>query len=151
MDINNYSLNIKEILELLPHRFPFLLIDHVLYFERGKFLRAIKNVSFNEPFFQGHFPRKPIFPGVLILEAIAQATGILAFKSVSKLAPGELYYFAAVNSARFKKPVQPGDQMIIEVTFVKERNGMAKFNGIVTVDNVLVCKASMMCARRKDI
>ncbi|MCV2525644.1 MAG: 3-hydroxyacyl-ACP dehydratase FabZ [Candidatus Lightella neohaematopini] len=151
MNINNHSLNIREILKLLPHRFPFLLIDHVLHFERGKFLRAIKNVSFNEPFFQGHFPGKPIFPGVLILETMAQATGILAFKSVSKLVPGELYYFAAISSAKFKKPVQPGDQMIIEVTFIKERSGIARFNGIVKVANVLVCTASMMCARRKDI
>lgn len=92
MTTNTHTLQIEEILELLPHRFPFLLVDRVLDFEEGRFLRAVKNVSVNEPFFQGHFPGKPIFPGVLILEAMAQATGILAFKSVGKLEPGELYY-----------------------------------------------------------
>jgi 3-hydroxyacyl-[acyl-carrier-protein] dehydratase len=92
---------LEEILELLPHRYPFLLVDRVLDFEEGRFLRAVKNVSVNEPFFQGHFPGKPIFPGVLILEAMAQATGILAFKSVGKLEPGELYYFAGIDEARY--------------------------------------------------
>ena len=112
MTTNTHTLQIEEILELLPHRFPFLLVDRVLDFEEGRFLRAVKNVSVNEPFFQGHFPGKPIFPGVLILEAMAQATGILAFKSVGKLEPGELYYFAGIDEARFKRPVVPGDQMI---------------------------------------
>ncbi|WP_159714345.1 3-hydroxyacyl-ACP dehydratase FabZ [Blochmannia endosymbiont of Camponotus nipponensis] len=144
-------LRIEEVLELLPHRFPFLLVDRVLNFEKGKFLRAVKNVSFNEPFFQGHFPGKPIFPGVLILEAMAQATGILAFKSTGKLAPGELYYFAAIDAARFKRPVQPGDQMILDVEFIKERRGIARFKGIATVDEEMACEASMMCARRKEI
>ncbi|WP_420022268.1 3-hydroxyacyl-ACP dehydratase FabZ [Blochmannia endosymbiont of Camponotus sp.] len=144
-------LHIEEVLELLPHRFPFLLVDRVLNFEKGKFLRAVKNVSFNEPFFQGHFPGKPIFPGVLILEAMAQATGILAFKSTGKLAPGELYYFAAIDSARFKRPVQPGDQMILDVEFIKERRGIARFKGIATVNKEMACEASMMCARRKEI
>ncbi|URJ29172.1 3-hydroxyacyl-ACP dehydratase FabZ [Blochmannia endosymbiont of Camponotus modoc] len=144
-------LHIEEVLELLPHRFPFLLVDRVLNFEKGKFLRAVKNVSFNEPFFQGHFPGKPIFPGVLILEAMAQATGILAFKSTGKLAPGELYYFAAIDAARFKRPVQPGDQMILDVEFIKERRGIARFKGIATVNEEMACEASMMCARRKDI
>lgn len=100
MTTNTHTLQIEEILELLPHRFPFLLVDRVLDFEEGRFLRAVKNVSVNEPFFQGHFPGKPIFPGVLILEAMAQATGILAFKSVGKLEPGELYYFAGIDEAR---------------------------------------------------
>ncbi len=92
MTTDTHTLHIEEILELLPHRYPFLLVDRVLDFEEGRFLRAVKNVSVNEPFFQGHFPGKPILPGVLILEAMAQATGILAFKSVGKLEPGELYY-----------------------------------------------------------
>ncbi|CAD83353.1 (3R)-hydroxymyristol acyl carrier protein dehydrase [Candidatus Blochmanniella floridana] len=144
-------LHIEEVLELLPHRFPFLLVDRVLNFEKGKFLRAVKNVSFNEPFFQGHFPGKPIFPGVLILEAMAQATGILAFKSMGKLAPGEFYYFAAIDEARFKRPVQPGDQMILNVEFIKERCGVARFKGIATVNEEMACEASMMCARRKEI
>lgn len=105
MTTNTHTLQIEEILELLPHRFPFLLVDRVLDFEEGRFLRAVKNVSVNEPFFEGHFHGKPIFPGVLILEAMAQATGILAFKSVGKLEPGELYYFAGIDEARFKRPV----------------------------------------------
>ncbi|OQM33990.1 3-hydroxyacyl-ACP dehydratase FabZ [bacterium endosymbiont of Pedicinus badii] len=145
---NSCTLYIEEILEFLPHRFPFLLIDRVLYFKKGKFLRAIKNVTFNEPFFQGHFPKKPIFPGVLILEAMAQATGILAFKSSGKLSNKELYYFAAIDYARFKHPVQPGDQMILEVEFIKKRRGIARFKGIAKIENRIVCEALMMCARR---
>ena len=109
MTTDTHTLDIAEILDLLPHRYPFLLVDRVLEFEEHKYLRAVKNVSVNEPFFQGHFPGKPIFPGVLILEAMAQATGILAFKSVGKLEPGELYYFAGIDEARFKRPVVPGD------------------------------------------
>lgn len=150
MITDTHTLHIEEILELLPHRFPFLLVDRVLDFETGKFLRAVKNVSFNEPFFRGHFPSKPIFPGVLILEAMAQATGILAFKSAGKLVLGELYYFAAIDEARFKRPVQPGDQMILEVEFIKERRGIARFKGVAKVDNEVVCEASMMCARRRE-
>lgn len=115
------SLDIEEIIHLLPHRFPFLMVDRVVSYEKGKTLRAIKNVSVNEPFFQGHFPNKPVFPGVLILEAMAQATGILAFKSIEELTPGQLYYFASVDKARFKRPVVPGDQMILDVTYIKER------------------------------
>ncbi|WP_367670426.1 3-hydroxyacyl-ACP dehydratase FabZ [Sodalis-like secondary symbiont of Drepanosiphum platanoidis] len=148
---NDHTLYIQEILKLLPHRFPFLLIDKVLNFKKGKFLIAIKNVSFNEPCFQGHFPGKPIFPGVLILESMAQATGILAFKSTGELKTGELYYFATINKARFKRPVQPGDQMIIKVYFIKERNKIARFKGIVKVNNYIVCEASIMCARRMEI
>ncbi|AIN47459.1 (3R)-hydroxymyristoyl-[acyl carrier protein] dehydratase [Candidatus Palibaumannia cicadellinicola] len=149
MITDSHTLHIEEILELLPHRFPFLLVDRVLDFKEWKFLYAVKNVSFNEPFFQGHFPGKPIFPGVLILEAMAQATGILAFKSAGKLDPGELYYFAAIDEARFKRPVQPGDQMILEVEFIKERRGVARFKGIAKVDGEVACEASMMCARRQ--
>lgn len=149
MIADTHILHIAEILELLPHRFPFLLVDRVLDFEKGKFLRAIKNVSFNEPFFQGHFPGNPVFPGVLILEAMAQATGILAFKSAGKLSPGELYYFAAIDEARFKRPVEPGDQMILEVEFIKERRGVARFKGVAKVYEEISCEASMMCARRR--
>ncbi|WWP00865.1 MAG: 3-hydroxyacyl-ACP dehydratase FabZ [Candidatus Dasytiphilus stammeri] len=138
---------VEEILERLPHRFPFLLIDRVLSFENGHFIRAVKNVSFNEPFFQGHFPNKPIFPGVLIIEAMAQATGILAFKSWGNLEQGELYYLASIDKARFKRPVLPGDQMILEVEFIKKRSNMARFGGIAKVTNELVCEASIMCAR----
>lgn len=142
------SLDIEEIIRLLPHRFPFLMVDRVVSYEKGKTLRAIKNVSVNEPFFQGHFPNKPVFPGVLILEAMAQATGILAFKSIEELTPGQLYYFASVDKARFKRPVVPGDQMILDVTYIKERRGIALFHGVARVDGHLVCEAEMMCARK---
>ncbi|UDG80663.1 3-hydroxyacyl-[acyl-carrier-protein] dehydratase FabZ [Candidatus Hartigia pinicola] len=148
---DNHTLNIEEILELLPHRSPFLLVDRVLDFTEGKSLRAVKNISFNELFFQGHFPGKPVFPGVLILEAMAQATGILAFKSAGKLEPDELYYFAAIDNARFKRPVLPGDQMILEVEFIKERRGVARFKGIAKVDGEVACEAEMMCARRREV
>ncbi len=148
---DTHTLDITEILKLLPHRYPFLLVDRVLYFEEHKFLRAVKNVSVNEPFFQGHFPVKPIFPGVLILEAMAQVTGILAFKSASKLEPGELYYFAGIDEARFKRPVVPGDQMIMEVTFKKTRRGLTRFTGVAMVDGKIVCEATMMCARSREV
>ncbi|ARC54869.1 hypothetical protein AOQ88_01235 [Candidatus Riesia sp. GBBU] len=141
------TLNIEEILNLLPHRYPFLLIDRVIDFEKNKYLHAIKNVSFNEPFFPGHFPGKPVFPGVLILEAIAQAAGILAFKSIGKLDRKELYYFAGINEARFKLPVFPGDQMFFEVKFIKTKCGLTRFKGTVKVKNKIVCEAIMMCAR----
>lgn len=150
MTTDTHTLHIEEILELLPHRYPFLLVDRVLDFEEGRFLRAVKNVTVNEPFFQGHFPGKPIFPGVLILEAMAQATGILAFKSVGKLEPGELYYFAGIDEARFKRPVLPGDQMIMEVTFEKTRRGLTRFKGVALVDDKIVCEATMMCARSRE-
>ncbi len=145
-----HTLNIEEIMELLPHRYPFLLVDRVLEFREHQYLRALKNVSFNEPFFQGHFPGKPIFPGVLILEAMAQATGILAFKSLGKLEPEELYYFAGIDEARFKRPVVPGDQMIMEVTFEKTRRNLTRFKGLATVEGKIACEATMMCARSRE-
>lgn len=142
------SLDIDEIIRLLPHRYPFLMIDRVLSYEKAKSLRAIKNVSINEPFFQGHFPNKPIFPGVLILEAMAQATGILAFKSIDELKPGQLYYFASIDEARFKYPVVPGDQIVFDVDYIKERRGIALFHGVASVDGRVVCEAKMKCARK---
>lgn len=119
---------------LLPHRYPFLLIDRVLDFTPGESLTAIKNVTINEPIFTGHFPGMPIFPGVLILEAMAQATGILGFKTVTERADNELYLFAAIDEARFKRPVVPGDTMVIEVKFLKERRNMWKFYCEAKVD-----------------
>ena len=145
------QLDIQDILQLLPHRYLFLMVDRVVHYEMSeerKVLRAIKNVSFNEPFFQGHFPEKPVFPGVLILEAMAQATGILAFRMVGKPNPGELYYFASIDNARFKRPVVPGDQLVLDVEYLKERRGIAKFTGVATVDGEIVCSAELMCAKR---
>ncbi len=145
------ELNIEQIMDLLPHRFPFLMVDRVLdYCTEGehKTLRAIKNITFNEIFFLGHFPGRPVLPGVLILEAMAQATGVLAFTMVGKPNPGELYYFASIDKARFRRPVVPGDQLVIDVEYLKERRGIASFVGTASVDGQLACSAELMCARR---
>lgn len=141
-------IEVTEIMEMLPHRYPFLLVDRVADYEEGKWLRAVKNVSVNEPCFTGHFPQKPIFPGVLILEAMAQATGILAVASYGKMNEGELYYFAAIDNARFKRPVVPGDQLVLEVEFLTEKRGITKFTGKAYVDGKLACEADLMCARK---
>lgn len=144
------QLDINEILRHLPHRYPFLLIDRVTECKPGESLTGFKNVTFNEPFFSGHFPQRPVMPGVLILEALAQATGILAFRTVDKI-PDEnsLYYFVGIDKARFKQPVQPGDQLILHVDFVKEKRGIWKFNGKASVDGKVVCSAELMCAERE--
>ncbi len=143
------TLEVQEIMRLLPHRYPFLLIDRVLDFTPGESLTAVKNVSINEPMFTGHFPGLPIFPGVLILEALAQATGILGVKTVSERKENELYLFAGVDEARFKKPVVPGDQLILEVKFLVERRNIWKFHGEAKVDGQVVCSAEIMWARRE--
>lgn len=149
-------LTINEIKGLLPHRYPFLMIDRVTDFEEGKYLHAIKNVTINEPQFTGHFPQAPVFPGVLILEAIAQATGLLAFKTFGEPTENELYYFASISSAKFRAPVTPGDQMVLEVEFVtdkngkiRERQGIAAFKGVAKVDGKIVCSTELKCARRE--
>ncbi|MCF7354317.1 MULTISPECIES: 3-hydroxyacyl-ACP dehydratase FabZ [unclassified Vibrio] len=149
MTTEKKTLNITEIRELLPHRYPFLLIDRVTDYQEEKYLVALKNVSVNEPQFTGHFPQLPIFPGVLILEAMAQATGLLAFKSFGAPSENELYYFASIDNAKFRKPVVPGDQLIIEVEFIKDRRGIALFNGVAKVDGAVVCSAELKCARRE--
>lgn len=145
------SMDIYEVMQHLPHRYPFLLIDRVLDYTPGEKLTAIKNVTVNEPFFPGHFPHRPVFPGVLMLEALAQATGILAFKTTEDL-PSEdsLYYFVGIDNARFKKPVEPGDQLLMEVEVIKRKRDMWKFKAQATVDGKVVCSAELMCAR-KDI
>lgn len=144
------ELDIYEILEHLPHRYPFLLIDRVLECKPGESLVGIKNVSYNEPFFPGHFPKRPVMPGVLILEALAQATGILAFRTVDRIPDeGSLYYFVGIDNARFKQPVQPGDQLRLEVEYVKQLRGIWKFNGRALVDGKVVCTAELMCAERE--
>jgi len=143
-------MDIKEILKFLPHRYPFLLIDRVLDFTPGETLHAIKNVTINEPFFQGHFPVQPVMPGVLILEAMAQATGLLAFKTMSEHPSDDtLYYFAGIDKARFKRVVEPGDQIHFEVKMIKERRGIGVFIGEAKVDGEVVCSAEIMCARRE--
>jgi 3-hydroxyacyl-[acyl-carrier-protein] dehydratase len=144
------SLNIHEILKLLPHRYPFLLVDRVLEMEEGKYLKAIKNVSFNEPYFTGHFPDKPVMPGVLILEALAQACCILAYLTNQGTPDdGYLYYFAGIDNVRFKRVVEPGDQLQLRVDFIRAKQDVWKCTGIASVDDNLVCSAEMMSARRK--
>jgi len=143
------SFDIQEIMALLPHRYPMLLVDKVVDYEPGKYLHAIKNVTANEPVFTGHFPEQPIFPGVMILEAMAQATGLLGFKTTQGRADNELYLFAAIDNARFKQPVYPGDTMHLHVDFIKERRNLWKFNCEAKVDGKVVCTAELMCARRE--
>ena len=143
------SFDIQEIMALLPHRYPMLLVDKVVDYEVGKYLHAIKNVTANEPIFTGHFPDQPIFPGVMILEAMAQATGLLGFKTTEGREDNELYLFAAIDNARFKNPVYPGDTMHLHVDFIKERRNLWKFYGEAKVDGKVVCTAELMCARRE--
>lgn len=143
------SIDLNEIKTLIPHRYPMLLVDRVVDHQPGKWLHAIKNVTINEPVFTGHFPEFAIFPGVLILEALAQATGILGFKTVQDRDEKEMYLFASIDKARFKKPVIPGDTMHLHVEFIKERRGMWKFYGEARVDGKVVCSADLMCARRE--
>jgi len=143
------AMNINDVKNFLPHRYPFLLIDKVVDFEIGKKLVAIKNVSFNEPQFTGHFPSQPIMPGVLIIEALAQATGILAFKSVvGKPQDGQIYMLVGVDNARFKKMVEPGDQLRLEVEVLTVKRGIWKFKGIAYVDDKVVTSAELMCTQK---
>mgnify|MGYP000061564898 FL=1 len=148
MESQKKTLDVQEIQKIIPHRYPMLLVDRVVDFEEGKTLHAIKNVTFNEPVFMGHFPEYSIFPGVLILEALAQATGILGFKTAEERADDEMYLFASIDNAKFKAPVVPGDTMHLHVEFIKERRGMWKFYGEAKVDGKVVCSADLMCARR---
>ncbi|MCV2885000.1 3-hydroxyacyl-ACP dehydratase FabZ [Aestuariibacter sp. AA17] len=141
------TIEIQEILELLPHRYPFLLLDRVTDYVLGESIVAYKNITINEPCFMGHFPGKPIFPGVLILEAMAQAAGVLGFKSVGNT--DDLYLYAGIDNARFKRPVVPGDRLQFDVQLVKEKRGIWKFKGIASVDGMEACSAEFMCAMRK--
>lgn len=142
-------MDIHEILEHLPHRYPFLLVDKVLDYQPGEYLIAVKNVSVNEPFFPGHFPQRPVFPGVLIMEALAQATGLLAFKTQGKKPDGSsLYYFAGIDNCRFKQPVQPGDQLILEVKVLTTKRNIWKFSAEAKVEGKVVASAELMCAEQ---
>ena len=148
MDTPKNVIEIQEIQTIIPHRYPMLLVDRVLDYQPKQWLHAIKNVTFNEPVFNGHFPNYSIFPGVMILEALAQATGILGFKSTEERGENEMYLFASIDKARFKKPVVPGDTLHLHVELLKERRGMWKFYGEAKVDGKVVCSADLMCARR---
>lgn len=143
------SMNINEVMKYLPHRYPFLLIDRVLEIEEGKRIIAVKNVSINEPFFPGHFPGLPVMPGVMILEAMAQAAALLSFKT-ENYAPDEIgvVYFAGIDGARFKKPVVPGDQLIIHIEILRRMRGIWKYKARAEVDGALVAEAELMATLR---
>jgi len=143
-------MDIHKILTKLPHRYPFLLVDRVLAIDKGKTIKALKNVTINEPFFQGHFPYRPVMPGVLMLEALAQAAALLAFDALETV-PSEdtVYYFAGMEGVRFKRPVEPGDQLILDVTLVRMKAGIFKFQTRAMVGNDLAVEAELTCAIRK--
>jgi 3-hydroxyacyl-[acyl-carrier-protein] dehydratase len=150
MNASDNAMDIGDVLKFLPHRFPFLLIDRVTELVPGEKLVALKNVTYNEPFFPGHFPNSPVMPGVLILEAMAQATGILAMKTLGQM-PDEssIYYFVGVDNARFRKPVVPGDQLIVEVVHERHARGIWKVKSTAKVEGHTVASADLMGALRE--
>lgn len=143
-------MDIYHILTKLPHRYPFLLVDRVLDIDlQAKTIRAIKNVTVNEPCFTGHFPKRPVFPGVLILEALAQSCALLSFETEGIALDDEsVFYFVGIDGARFKRPVEPGDQLILEITIDRVRGGVWKFNGVARVGDEVACEAQLMCTMR---
>jgi 3-hydroxyacyl-[acyl-carrier-protein] dehydratase len=145
------EMEIREILNYLPHRFPFLMIDRVLSCEPGKNIVAIKNVAINEPYFQGHFPGNPVMPGVMILESLAQAAAILSFLTLNRDSTENLlYYFVGIDKARFKKPVIPGDQLKLNVTMTRQVRGIGKFVCIATVGDTVVTEAEFLCTIKQE-
>jgi len=144
------SMDIHEILKRLPHRYPFLLVDRVLELDKGKRIKALKNVTMNEPFFAGHFPNRPVMPGVMMLEALAQASAILAFDNVD-VRPDDntVFYFVGIDNARFKKPVEPGDQLVLHATLERSKAGVVKFAAHATVNDTIVVSADLMCTMRR--
>ena len=144
----NKTFDIHKIRDILPHRYPFLMVDRVLDYNLGKTLTAIKNVTINEPFFQGHFPERPVFPGVLILEALAQASALLASQSVDDIEEDIIFLFAGVDKARFKRPVEPGDQLLLEVEQTNYKRLIWKYSTKATVDGKLVATAEVMFTYR---
>lgn len=142
-------MDIHQILKQLPHRYPFLLVDRVLELDKGKSIKALKNVTINEPFFEGHFPHRPVMPGVLMLEALAQAAALLAFDALDATPRSDMvYYFAGIDGARFKRPVEPGDQLILEVELLRMKAGIFKFKARATVSGTLAVEAELTCAMR---
>jgi 3-hydroxyacyl-[acyl-carrier-protein] dehydratase len=142
-------MDIHEILKRLPHRYPILMVDRVLELEKGKRIRALKNVTINEPYFVGHFPHRPVMPGVMMLEALAQAAALLAYDAAdAKPDDKSVYYFAGIDAARFKRPVEPGDQIILDVTLERMKAGIFKFQARASVAGELAVEAHLMCAVR---
>lgn len=143
------AMDIHQILEHLPHRYPILLVDRVLECDPGKTIHALKNVSINEPFFQGHYPHHPVMPGVLIIEALAQAAAILSFKTLgNQPSENSVYYFVGIDGARFKKPVSPGDQLNLHVEVIANKRGLWKFKAEARVDGQIAAEAELMCTVR---
>jgi 3-hydroxyacyl-[acyl-carrier-protein] dehydratase len=142
-------MDIHQILKQLPHRYPILLVDRVLSVEKGVRIQALKNVTINEPFFTGHFPHRPVMPGVLMLEAMAQAAALLAFDTLG-VTPDDktVYYFAGIDGARFKRPVEPGDQLVMDVSLERMKAGIFKFKGVTRVAGEVACEAELMCTMR---
>ncbi len=144
------TMDIHQILKQLPHRYPILLVDRVLEIEKGVRIKAIKNVSINEPFFMGHFPHRPVMPGVLMLEALAQAAALLSFDALGSTPDDNtVYYFAGIDGARFKRPVEPGDQLILDVSIDRMKAGIFKFNARALVGEEVAVEAELMCTMRK--
>jgi 3-hydroxyacyl-[acyl-carrier-protein] dehydratase len=142
-------MDINDILRHLPHRYPFLLIDRVIEFNKGESLTGIKNVTYNEPFFQGHFPQRPVMPGVLILEAMAQATGLLAFRTLENTADRDsLYFLVGMDRVRFKRPVEPGDQLLLSARLLKTKRGIWMFDCDARVEGAVAASAEIMCTER---
>lgn len=143
-------MDIHQILKQLPHRYPILLVDRVLELEKGVRIKALKNVTINEPHFQGHFPHRPVMPGVLMLEALAQTAALLAFDTLGETPDDQtLYYFAGIDGARFKRPVEPGDQLILEVELDRMKSGVFKFKARAKVGDEIAAEAELMCTMRK--
>ena len=143
-------MDVNEIRQYLPHRYPFLLVDRVVELNLKESIIAYKNVTINEPFFNGHFPNHPVMPGVLIIEAMAQAAGVLGFKTMDKKPEdGSIYYFVGSDNVRFKRPVVPGDRLQLEAKIITEKRGIWKFECRATVDGELACSATILCADRK--
>ena len=144
------QLDIRAILDHLPHRYPFLLVDRVLELEKGQRIVALKNVSINEPHFVGHFPHLPVMPGVLQIEALAQAAGILSFQTMGRVSDNRsVYYFVGIDNARFKRPVVPGDQLRLEVSIVRVARSIWKYSGRASVDGQVTAEAELMCTLRE--
>ena len=142
-------MDIHQILKKLPHRYPFLLVDRVLEIEPNVRIRALKNVTINEPFFAGHFPGRPVMPGVLMLEAMAQTAALLTFSSHGQDASdGQLYYFVGIDGARFKRPVEPGDQLVMDAELLRAKSGIYKYKTRATVGGELAVEAELMCTVR---
>jgi 3-hydroxyacyl-[acyl-carrier-protein] dehydratase len=143
------AMDIHEILQYLPHRYPILMIDRVLDVVPGERITAVKNVSINEPFFPGHYPHHPVMPGVLIVETMAQAAAVLSFKTMgNKPNENSVYYFAGIDNARFRRPVSPGDQLILEVSILTAKRGIWKYSGVAKVDGQVAAEAELLCTLR---